>query len=96
MTTSRPVWSPPSTAKVTRPRNPFMTRTCCVSARPSSQGLPAYLTDDSGEAPVPPSAPLIWITSAYALATPAAIVPTPSDATNFTATFAVALAVLRS
>ena len=54
------------------------------------------MTDDSGEAPVPPSAPLIWIVSAYALVTPAAIVPTPSDATNFTAIFAFGLAVLRS
>ena len=28
--------------------------TCCASARPSSQGLPAYLMLESGDAPVPP------------------------------------------
>ena len=29
----------------------FMTSTCCVSARPISQGIPACLMDESGEAP---------------------------------------------
>ena len=37
-----------------------------------------------GEAPVPPSAPEITMRSALALATPAAIVPTPLSDTNFT------------
>ncbi len=27
----------------------------CVSERPSSHGVPAYFTDVSGDAPVPPS-----------------------------------------
>ena len=30
-------------------------RTCCASVRPSSHGVPAFLIDDSGLAPVPPS-----------------------------------------
>jgi hypothetical protein len=38
----------------------------------------------SGDAPVPPSWPEISTTSACALATPAAIVPTPTSATSFT------------
>ena len=47
-----------------------MSRTWFVSAMPSSQGSPACLIDESGEAPVPPSWPLIRMTSAWALATP--------------------------
>ncbi len=38
----------------------------------------------SGEAPVPPSWPLMSTTSAWALATPAAMVPTPTSATSLT------------
>jgi hypothetical protein len=40
--------------------------------------------EDEGEAPVPPSWPEMRITSAWALATPAAMVPTPTSATSFT------------
>ena len=54
-TTSRPVRSPPSTWTRMRSRIWFSTSTCCVSARPSSHGSPAYLMLDMGEAPVPPS-----------------------------------------
>ena len=43
MTTSRPVLSWPSTSTVMRLRRSFRTRTWCVSARPSSQGMPACL-----------------------------------------------------
>jgi hypothetical protein len=46
--------------------------------------MPACLMEVSGEAPVPPSSPLISTTSACALATPAATVPTPTSATSFT------------
>ena len=46
-----------------------------ASARPSSQGRPACLIDESGEAPVPPSWPEMRMASACALATPAATVP---------------------
>jgi hypothetical protein len=42
------------------------------------------LIDVSGDAPVPPSWPEISTTSACALATPAATVPTPTSATSFT------------
>ena len=38
----------------------------------------------SGEAPVPPVSPLMSTTSAWAFATPAATVPTPTSATSFT------------
>ena len=41
--------------------------------------MPACLSEVSGEAPVPPSWPLIRTTSAWALATPAATVPTPTS-----------------
>jgi hypothetical protein len=53
--TSRPVFRPPSVCTRIRPRRSFRTRVCCVSARPTSQGMPAYLIDAWGEAPVPPS-----------------------------------------
>ena len=40
--------------------------------------------DVSGEEPVPPLWPLMVMTSAPALATPAAIIPTPAPETSFT------------
>ena len=42
-TTSRPVFSWPSVWTTMRPRRSFSTSTCCVSASPSSQGMPACL-----------------------------------------------------
>ncbi len=96
ITTSRPVFIWPSTSIATRERRSLMSRTWFVSAMPSSQGRPACLMDDNGEAPVPPSWPLIRITSAWALATPAAIVPTPTSETSFTDIRASGLAFLRS
>ncbi|MCY1295295.1 hypothetical protein D9M70_446270 [compost metagenome] len=53
--TSRPVFRPPSVCTRTLPRRSLPRRVWWVSARPSSQGLPAYLMEVSGEAPVPPS-----------------------------------------
>ena len=44
-----------------------------------------------GEAPVPPSWPEIWMTSASALATPEATVPMPTCATSLTLTLAAGL-----
>src|SRR5438874_1253033 len=41
MATSRPVFSCPSVSTRMRPRRSLATRICCVSASPSSQGLPA-------------------------------------------------------
>ena len=35
----------------------WRTSTCCASASPSSQGSPACLIEESGDAPVPPSCP---------------------------------------
>ena len=84
ITTSRPVCSLPSVCTMMRLRRSFITSTCCVSASPSSHGMPACRSDVSGEAPVPPSYPLISTTSACAFATPAATVPTPTSATSFT------------
>ena len=43
MTTSRPVFIWPSVWTTIRSRRPFSTSVCCVSARPSSQGMPACL-----------------------------------------------------
>ena len=70
-------FSPPSTLNVTYSLNPFATRVWCVSANPYSHGKPACFCEPSGVAPVPPSEPEIRIILAPALATPAAITPTP-------------------
>ena len=51
---------------------------------------------ERGEAPVPPSWPEISTTSAFALATPAAMVPTPTSATSLTLMRAWGLAFFRS
>ena len=58
--------------------------------------MPACLSEVSGLAPVPPSWPEISTTSACALATPAATVPTPTSATSFTCIRAGGLAFFRS
>ena len=84
ITTSRPVLSCPSAWTTMRSRKPLSKSVCCVSANPSSHGAPACFSDVKGEAPVPPSCPEINTTSACALLTPAATVPTPISATNFT------------
>ena len=54
-----------------------------ASVRPISQGVPANLIAVCGDAPVPPVLPEIRITSAWALATPAAIVPIPCRGNQF-------------
>ena len=84
MATSRPVFSWPSVCTTMRPRRSLPTSTCCVSATPSSQGRPAFLIDDSGEAPVPPLSPEMSTTSPWPFETPAAIVPTPNSETSLT------------
>ena len=86
----------PSVCTMIRPRRSLSTSTWCVSARPSSQGMPACLIDVSGLAPVPPSWPAISTTSALPLATPAATVPTPTSATSLTLMRAWRLAFFRS
>ena len=48
MTTSRPVFIWPSTCTRMRPRRRFSTSVCCVSARPSSHGVPACLIERPG------------------------------------------------
>ena len=45
MTTSRPVFIWPSAWTRMRPRRRFSTSVCCVSARPSSHGVPACLIE---------------------------------------------------
>ena len=94
--TSFPVFNCPSHSKTILPLSPFITKVCWASAIPSSQGKPACLREVKGEAPVPPSNPEINITSALALATPAAIVPTPTSETNFTFILASLLAFFKS
>mmetsp|Transcript_15198 Transcript_15198/g.40153 ORF Transcript_15198/g.40153 Transcript_15198/m.40153 type:complete len:299 (+) Transcript_15198:701-1597(+) len=91
ISTSRPLRRPPSARSVTRSRSPFSTSVLCVSATPISVGPPQCLMLLTGDAPVPPSWPLIWITSAFAFATPEATVPMPTSATSFTLTFACLL-----
>ena len=96
ITTSRPVFSWPSVCTTMRSRRPLSSSVCWVSARPSSHGPPACLSDVSGLAPVPPSWPEISTTSAFALLTPAATVPTPISATSLTWTRAAGLEFFRS
>ena len=60
-----------------------------------SAGVP-WEIELSGEEPVPPSCPAITMWSAFALATPAATVPTPTSATSFTEMLAPGLAQRRS
>ena len=96
MTTSRPVLMPPSVRSVTRWRSRFRVRTWLTSDRPISQGVPAYLIEVCGLAPVPPTWPETRITSALALATPAAMVPMPASETSFTQTLASGLICFRS
>ena len=50
--------------------------------------MPAAWIDDCGEAPVPPSWPETTTWSAFAFATPAATVPTPTSETSLTDTVA--------
>ena len=96
MTTSRPVFIWPSVCTTMRSRRPLSSSVCWVSARPSSHGAPACFSELSGLAPVPPSWPEISTTSAFALDTPAATVPTPTSATSFTWMRADGLAFFRS
>ena len=94
--TSRAVRMPPSHCTVMRSRSPLSTSVCWVSARPISHGTPACLRLVSGAAPVPPSWPEISTTSACALDTPAATVPTPTELTSLTWMRASWLAFFRS
>ena len=96
MTTSRPVLSWPSTCRRTRRRRRLSVKVWCVSASPSSQGRPAWWMEERGEAPVPPSCPATRMTSAWALATPAATVPMPASETSLTETRASGFTVRRS
>ena len=96
MTTSRPVFSWPSACTTMRSRSPLSSSVCWVSASPSSHGAPACLSEVSGLAPVPPSWPEIRTTSACALLTPAATVPTPTSLTSLTWIRADGLAFFRS
>ena len=96
ITTSLPVFIPPSVLKVIWCLSPFKVKIWFASVSPISQGIPTCFMLVCGLAPVPPECPEIKITSAFAFATPAAIVPTPVDATNLTPTLALGLVCLRS
>ena len=94
--TSRPVFIWPSHSITTLPLKSLSTNVCWASAIPNSQGSPACFKDVSGEAPVPPSKPEMRITSAFAFATPAAMVPTPTLETSLTLILALLLAFFKS
>ena len=96
ITTSRPVLMPPSVRSFTRCRRRFSISTWCASDSPISHGRPANFTLVCGLAPVPPLCPLIRMASAFAFATPAAMVPMPLRATSFTQTVASGLICFRS
>ena len=89
ITTSQPVFRPPSALNNTLPLRLFSKSDLWTSAKPNSQGRPACFIELKGEAPVPPSCPEICITSALALLTPAATVPIPISETSFTLTLAL-------
>ena len=96
ITTSLPVFIPPSVLRVTLCLKLLRVKTWFASVNPISHGTPTYFTLVCGLAPVPPLCPEIKIISAFALATPAAIVPIPEEATNFTPTLALGFICLRS
>ena len=96
LTTSKPVFIPPSVWSLTLCLSPESLKLWCASAKPNSHGEPAYLIEVNGLAPVPPSWPEIVIRSAYAFATPEAMVPTPGSETNFTETRAFGLTCFKS
>ena len=81
---SRLVLICPSACTTIRPRKPFSTRTCCVSARPNSHGSPACFIEESGDEPVPPESPDMSTTSPLPFDTPAAMMPTPTSETSLT------------
>ena len=88
-TTSEPVCIAPEHLSDTFCLMPFAQRAWWTSEIPSSAARPAYLSEVTDAAPVPPVLPATLITSAPAFATPTAIVPIPSELTNFTTTFAL-------
>ena len=96
ITTSLPVLMPPSVLRVTLCLRLFNVKTWLASVKPISHGIPTYLTLVCGVAPVPPLCPDINIISAFALATPAAIVPTPDDATSLTPILALGFICFKS
>ena len=93
--TSRPVFNWPSVCRRTRLRRSLRTRVWCVSAMPELPGNPGVLDLVSGEAPVPPLSPEMRMLSACPLATPAAIVPTPTSDTSLTLIRADGIGVLQ-
>ncbi len=96
ITMSRPVLICPSVCSLTRLLRSLRTSVWCVSEMPSSHGRPACFIELMGDAPVPPSPPEISIMSAWPLATPAAMVPTPISETSFTLTLARGFAFFKS
>ena len=88
ITTSLPVFKPPSVLNVTLCLKLFNVRIWFASVNPISHGMPAYLILVCGLAPVPPEWPEIKMISAFALATPAA--------TNLTPTLAPGLICFKS
>ena len=93
---SFPVFMPPSVRNRTLWRKLLATKIWCTSDTPNSHGVPAYLILVWGLAPVPPECPDIKIVSAFAFATPAAIVPIPDRETNFTQTLALGFICFKS
>ena len=79
MTTSRPVFSCPSTCTTMRSRRLVQHQHLLRFGEAELPRHAAVLDQVSGDAPVPPSWPEISTTSACALATPAATVPTPAS-----------------
>ena len=82
--TSRPeLESPVRTRSRTRRRNPDYHQRRLRIAQPDFPGKPGALIDAERRCPGPPSNPAMAITSAPALATPAAMIPTPVTGDEF-------------
>ena len=78
--TSRPVFMPPSARSRDPPAEAARHERALGLGEAELPRRAACLIEESGLAPVPPSAPAMWMTSASAFATPAATRPTPADA----------------
>ena len=55
LTTSEPLFMPPSHQISTRSRSPALSSAACASTTPISAGSPTYLSECCRAAPVPPS-----------------------------------------
>jgi len=95
-TGSSPVLSPPSSLQAHAVAQIVAAQASWLARQSSSHGVPAYLMDDSGLAPVPPSYPEMVIQVGVRLGHSGGDRPHPRFATSFTDTSAWGLTCFRS